>query len=108
MRTASSGTLRGRGRGPQHLQPYGDGGRESGGGDDTEDDDGGYDSDTMSVMDSDALREAMGRRERERGGRGALGSVEETVEYVVEFEVSWMDCWGGREVVCRVRGYGMH
>lgn len=94
MRTASSGALRDRGRGPQHLRPYGDGSREGGGGgggddeDDDDDDDGGYDSDTMSVMDSDALRAAMGRRGRERGGRGGLGSVGETVEYVVEFEVS--------------------
>lgn len=93
MRTASSGTLRGRGR---VRNPYGDDGREGHEGEDEDDDDGGegYDSDTMSVMDSDALRAAMGRRgERDRGG-GMLGSVGEAVEYVVEFEAS---CWGGRE-----------
>lgn len=53
---------------------------------DDDDDDTGYDSDTMSVMDQDALRASMSKRNaRERAGAG--GRRGDTVEYIVEFEV---------------------
>ncbi|CAM9344514.1 unnamed protein product [Scytosiphon promiscuus] len=102
-RTVSSGALRiggargagtGGGRslnsGDGHT-PYGNDDFREGGDADDFDGDGdeeGYDSDTMSVMDSDAMRAAMGRRgvgdrAGAMGGRVGAGG---TVEYVVEFE----------------------
>ncbi|CAB1102962.1 unnamed protein product [Ectocarpus sp. CCAP 1310/34] len=95
MRTASGGSLRGvggnasrnqrqqqhRGRDPcdDTYDDEDDDERERDNDDDDDDDDTGFDSDTMSVMDQDAIRASM----RKRGARataGAGGRRGDTVE----------------------------